>query len=164
MLVFIGFIGQVFAADIIGQAFLKTKGGDIKTCAGNEVYLELSSGSKWLHTLIMSERAKRLAYSAAYLSELNEKLGKDNTDTLADMHRFTDDYKKYSLEHIKANKKSVFTTLCDAQGNFEFKNIKNGKYLIATKVEWEVGDETQGGLIDKILDINQKKQKVILTE
>ena len=55
MLILTGFMGQVFGADITGQAFLKTQGGDVKTCAGNEVYLEPDIENGWVSSLLLFE-------------------------------------------------------------------------------------------------------------
>lgn len=60
-------------------------------------------------------------------------------------------------ELFHASKKNVLVTACDSQENFEFNNIKNGKYTIATRVEWKAGDKKQGGVLGDFIDIKQKK-------
>jgi hypothetical protein len=38
-------------------------------------------------------------------------------------------------------------TVCDAQGNFEFTKLPDGKYILMTEVRWQVGYAAQGGPI-----------------
>ena len=42
---------------------------------------------------------------------------------------------------------------CDAQGRFTFNGLVPGKYVILTKVQWEVGDEPQGGSVHKVVEV-----------
>lgn len=163
MLVFIGCIGQVFGADITGQGFLKTRGGHVKTCAGNEVYLE-SSSNHWLRHLINYELTRDIVASQERNVMLKKKLGEDYSELQKELNLRSEEAINYYRLHLNANKQSVIGTICDAQGNFEFKNIKNGEYYLATRVEWEVSDEKQGGLVYKLVEVKQKKQKVFLTE
>lgn len=163
LVIFIVLFGQVFGADITGQGFLKTQGGDVKTCAGNEVYLE-PSNKEWVSSLLLSESARSVAETAAALADSQKRLGTDTTATEEEIDKHMEQWKKNYAIHLNASNKSVLTTMCDAQGNFEFNNIKKGNYAIATRVEWKVGDEKQGGVVGDFIDINQKKQKVFLTK
>jgi hypothetical protein len=62
------------------------------------------------------------------------------------------------------SKNNIRTTICDAQGNFEFSKLVPAKYYISTKVEWMVGDEKQGGIVFKIINIENENNKIIITD
>ena len=62
------------------------------------------------------------------------------------------------------------TTLADAQGHFEFKNIPAGEYYVTAKVTWEAPTgyqgalQTQGGFISKKIKVTDREEiEVILT-
>jgi hypothetical protein len=119
---------------IEGQAFLKTKDGAVKTCAGEEVIL--------------------MPYNA-YTEELY---------TVAKQGRFgnASNFDSNIIKYCKV-------TTCDDNGDFKFENIPSGKWLIYTRVAWEVPGENssspQGGDMAKIVQTTEKDtQKVYLTE
>lgn len=155
---------KIITATLTGQGFLKTQSGDVKTCAGNEVYLEPYTDEKnWTYQKIVYDK-----YA--------ETIGKNFEIKLAKLYVETGDnsyYKKSQEKPLEVipieydyrtlSDKFVLKTQCDATGNFEFTDLKQGKYIIATEVTWKT-DTWQGGYVSKIIDINQTKQKVFLTE
>lgn len=119
---------------VTGQAFLKTRGGDVKTCAGNKVILIPSSN-------YAVERI-RLLYGTG------DKGISYNLQTSSGEYLPVSDplYQEYTLQ-----------TYCDASGNFEFDNLPDGIYYINTSVFWETGAKykgTQGGYLMQRVAIN----------
>ncbi len=117
-----------------GQAILKTKDGDVKTCAGEEVIL--------------------MPYNS-YTEELYN-VGKQGGFSGAS--NFEPSIKNY-----------LKVTTCDIDGDFEFDNLPNGKWLLYTQVVWQIpgrdGTSVQGGDMIKIVQtIENNIQKVYLTE
>lgn len=149
---FLGILTLLNGAEISGQGFLKTKGGDVKTCAGNSVYLNIAGN----HDDYV------LAYGIYKLSVENQNLSAKilNTRDVEDSEEVK--VKRNNLANIPKNK--YYETVCDAQGNFKFKNIKNGTYNIGTTVEWYVGYEKQGGFIHKKINVANSSSSVFITE
>ncbi len=54
-------------------------------------------------------------------------------------------------------------TTCDARGNFAFTGIVPGHYAVSTEVAWTVGNEPQGGEIEKDIIVSPGENNVILT-
>lgn len=56
-------------------------------------------------------------------------------------------------------------TTCDAEGNFEFKNVANGDYYVFAQVLWSVSDYSYegGNLMQKISISRGKSQRVLLS-
>lgn len=149
----IGMLTLLNGAEISGQGFLKTKGGDVKTCAGSSVYLNLATGDN--NDYILAKRG----YEASFdIQRLTAKIL--NTSNIEDS------------EEVKLNRKKLadipktkyYETQCDAQGNFKFKNIKNGLYNIGTTVQWYVGGDKQGGFIHKKINVVDSSPSVFITE
>ena len=90
-------------ASIHGQAFMKTRGGDVKTCAGEKIQLTPESGYT------------REIYQRSLLGPIP---GLANADSRARI-----------LTH---------NTVCDAQGNFNFKGLPAGSWFLNASVHWEV--------------------------
>ena len=145
----------LFGADVVGQGFLKTNGGSVITCSGNKVYLEKmynkNGSSWWLYQAMMDENKKILF--------LLNALGRDVNEVLQDIEKLNTIISDYDTSNIQE-------TMCDTQGNFEFYDVKPGKYLVGTTVEWYVGGDKQGGKIytDFILGKKQSKTKVFITK
>ena len=119
---------------LMGQALLKTKGGDVKTCAGEKVIL--------------------MPYNS-YTEELYS-VGKQGG--FSEASNFEPSIKKY-----------LKVTTCDIDGDFEFDNLPNGKWLLYTQVVWQIpglySSSDQGGDMIKIVQtIENNTQKVYLTE
>ena len=117
-----------------GQAFLKTKGGDVKTCAGEEVIL--------------------MPYNA-YTQELYNVTKHGNFDTASNFDPSIKNYCK--------------VTTCDDNGDFQFKNLPSGKWLLYTRVVWEApggnSSGVKGGDMVKIVQTTENDtQKVYLTD
>jgi len=118
---------------ISGQAFLKTRGGDVKFGAGNEVIL--ASASEYIESYYREKG--RIGSSGWRISQdpLNRELVSFMT-----------------------------TTIADAGGNFEFKNLPAGEYMLFCEIYWETGGGKTGGVAYAIVNIgNNEVKKVILT-
>lgn len=100
---------------ITGQAILRTRGGDVKTCAGLEASLIP-------HTRYAEERL-----SVTYGSG-SEGFGSREARV------FNPDPAIY--------RETIRRTICDAQGNFRFQNLPDGRYFVLVEVSW---DAVQGG-------------------
>jgi len=117
-----------------GQAFLKTKDGAVKTCAGEEVIL--------------------MPYNA-YTEELYTVAKQGSFDNASNFDPSIEKYCK--------------VTTCDENGDFKFENLPSGKWLLYTRVVWEVpggnSSSLQGGDMVKIVQTTESDtQKVYLTE
>lgn len=155
---------EIVTSTITGQGFLKTQGGDVKTCAGNEVYLEPYIDQKnwtyqkvaaYKHDIVVMKNLD-IKFAKILASTGNSGAYKKSQEKLLEEIPLEYDYRTLSDSLVQK-------TQCDAGGNFEFSNLKQGKYIIATKVEWKA-ENLEGGYVSKIIDINQTKQKVFLTE
>lgn len=124
---------------IYGQAFLRTRGGDVRTCAGNKVILfPKSAYSTEIYNVYQQEIARKAHYS---------KVINRDPDALV--------YKR--------------ETRCDVSGNFHFDNLPVGDWYLATRVVWEArsygyGLSPQGGTIFTPVHTNTNENtEVILT-
>tara|TARA_R110001583_G_C5653711_1_gene408975 strand:+ start:2027 stop:2563 length:537 start_codon:yes stop_codon:yes gene_type:complete len=121
----VAWIKEKGEATITGQAFLRTRGGDVKTCAGSTVYLIPSSN-------YAVERI-RLLYG-----EEDNGVSWDHKTAAGEVLPVADPlYFEYTLQ-----------TYCDADGNFKFENLPDGIYYLGTSVRWETGakhNSLQGG-------------------
>ncbi|WP_225782643.1 hypothetical protein [Xenophilus sp. Marseille-Q4582] len=115
------------AGKIQGNALLRQVGGGVVTCAGNRVDLHPATGyaRKWFAAFFGNEGG---GYRSVHETPI-----------------------------IKfVNTSPAFSTLgkaghCDAQGNFEFTQVKDGDWYVITNVQWNVmtryGAEPQGGTL-----------------
>jgi hypothetical protein len=73
---------------------------------------------------------------------------------------------KPNFDHSKDGPQSlVRNAVCDAQGNFLFSNLPDGKYLVMTEVRWKVGNTMQGGPVWRPGEIGGgEAKKVILSD
>lgn len=55
------------------------------------------------------------------------------------------------------------TGQCDAQGNFSMAGLPPGRWIVATGVEWTVGYQRQGGMLQREVDI-PTTDKVLLSD
>jgi hypothetical protein len=70
---------------------------------------------------------------------------------------------KDDLHHEEKNK-YVRKTQCDAQGNFEYSDLPENNWIIATEVKWVVGYSSQGGgLLRSIKTIDNQTITIILS-
>lgn len=126
---------------IQGQSFLKTKGGDVKTCAGNKVSLvPVTEQSKE----IMSKVYGNIEHGYAYYYPVFSNVGQGFNDYM-------------KLEY------------CDANGNFTFDKVADGDYFVEAMVRWQVPQYSgygwymtnQGGLLMKRIKVSGGEIKKI---
>ena len=117
---------------IEGSAFFRTQGGDVRTCAGNEV-------SAVPVTPYASERMQFIygnTTGGVYVRNINSA-GSTPID--------------------KGYLNDSFTALCDVSGRFEFLNVPVGSYYVTTAVVWQVGYANQGGPVFKSVEVEEGK-------
>jgi hypothetical protein len=128
---------------IVGSFLSRTVGGDVKTCAGLDVFLvPLSS---------YSEERIRIIYGnsiSGYRSATNLK-----------------DLPPEAPADYAASRR---ITKCDAQGEFTFSDLPDGSYFVTTTVTWGVPGQyvvsTQGGNLMKRIDLSGGKiERIVVT-
>lgn len=106
-----------------GNALLRTRGGDVRTCAGEEVFLIADS----------AYARERITY--LYAGALDRGFN----------------YSRPIADGPLAYKESHRRTTCDAQGDFSFRDIPDGTYYVTTRVVWEAPGQyalsSQGGAL-----------------
>ncbi len=123
---------------VSGQAFLRQKGGNVVTCAGEQVIM-------YPDTPYFNSRDTFIAETSALSNRCQITFVQDkNAET----------YNRLSQ--------------CDAQGNFEFNKVPAGNYIINVAVKWYSGGGTngyEGGLLRKKITVqDQEPNKIIITE
>jgi hypothetical protein len=119
---------------IVGQAFMTTRGGDVKVGAGREV---------------------RLFPATPFLKEV--------------VGHFEKGYRPKAYENVRDQfLAAVRSTVADGSGNFEFRDLPPGEYLLEVSITWQVGGEyipqMTGGTVRKFVTIEGDQQaKVMLT-
>lgn len=103
-----------------GEAFLRTRGGDVKTCAGFKVYL------------IPDSPYARSRMTLLYGSDTSGYLGSQRS--FAQLAAPDPDFVR-----------GQFKTTCDAAGRFSFAGLPSGRYYIQTVVSWSVPARSWGG-------------------
>ncbi len=129
---------------ITGQGFMTTVAGDIKLCSGKVV-----------------KAFPVTAYSKERISSI---YGSEN----GGYSPFTE---KIKITGAPSGYKTLAkSTICDAQGNFEFNNLPFGEYYVQTRVVWAASvthyhTNWQGGYITKRVALTKKTpvQKVLLS-
>jgi hypothetical protein len=126
---------QTGTAAIIGQAFLTTRGGDVKVGAGREVTL-FPATAFFREATVHIDRGYR---PAAYQTVRDQ--------FLAVAHR----------------------TQADAGGNFEFRDLPPGDYMLEVEISWEVpgryGLYKSGDIIRKFVSVADGQQvRAMLTK
>jgi hypothetical protein len=54
---------------------------------------------------------------------------------------------------------------CDAQGNFQFRDVPSGKWFVFTEVKWTVGYNQQGGTLLREIELQPgRSEKALLSE
>ena len=107
------------ASTIKGSALLRQRGGNVVTCAGNDVYPVPATPSAG--------------------SELQRVFGGDKGYVARGGGTFLGG--GTLVEPPQPNRKSV----CNAQGFFTFPNVRAGKWYVMTSIVWTVSDNYQGG-------------------
>lgn len=144
------------AAGVVGQGFLKTQGGEVRTCAGNAVYIERyneKNDNSYVLKLALLKLTNELVENQLALN------GQSDGATVSKLIAMQNEIKTINKSKVLAGE-----TICDAQGNFEFSNIAPGMYIIGTTVEWLVGKEKQGGFIYTKFEATKEKKKVFITK
>jgi hypothetical protein len=104
----VAFFSKPGTAQINGQAFLKTVGGDVKTAAGNQVAL--------------------VPVSTYSRERMNAIYGAGNCSTKAvDFGPPDPQFERY-----------IKNTTADGDGRFRFDNLSAGQYFVATTVSWAI--------------------------
>lgn len=134
----VAYIHQQGSATLTGQAFLRQNGGGVVTCAGSKVAL-LPAG----------------AYTKEFVTKAfgNVQGGKVNALQVS------------QINHPDGFTKQRRETICDAEGDFEFKNVANGDYYVASIVTWNVGGSIipeGGGLIKFVRISGGRSQRLLL--
>lgn len=101
---------------ITGSAFMRQKGGGVVTCAGETVHLIPA-------TPYAVQRMTHI-YGNSSGGASRRKLSFEPSPAAY-----------YALEH---------STKCDAQGKFEFKDVAESGFFVATTVRWSVGYSQEG--------------------
>lgn len=128
---------------IKGSAFIKQAGGGIVTCAGREI--TLIPVTKYAEERITNIYGSNIGgFVPNYSLNFNRII-------------FIPDDENYH--------KLCLNTLGDAQGNFEFNNIKEGEYYLTTGITWLVSQYTYSGgiLCKRIVVSKNNNDKMILT-
>lgn len=127
---------------IEGEAFLKTVGGDVRTCAGNGTTLIPVTSYSTERMLLLYQNVDMGFIPAAFASK---------TPFSNDDKRYYD----YSL-----------STQCDSTGRFGFEDLPNGNYYAISSVYWKSDPNSlffEGGLLmQKVKITNGKKIKIIM--
>lgn len=122
---------------ISGQAFLKTRGGDVKYGAGNIVSLTPA-------TAFVREAAK-----LADLSNADENTILASTPASV-------------VPKLKSNMRQV---TADGNGNFSFTGLTPGDYYVECGVFWWTGKYTTGAIVRKLVTVKADEHvRVVLTE
>lgn len=135
---------------ISGSAFMRQRGGGVVTCAGADVLLIPA-------TTYAAERQRVLFKSSlnpgsvVYRSSINY-----DYDSI--VRKFDPD----PAEYHNFMRRSV----CDAQGNFAFSNVKDGRFFVVTSVVWTIGTYTpQGGYLATAVDVRSgKAERLVLSQ
>jgi len=122
------YILQSGSGSIEGQAFMRQAGGDVVTCAGEDVSLTPV-------TPYFQERIQIIYGSPT---------GGSRTTVIGDV---PPDHASGSLALRKMTK-------CDASGNFQFTNLAPGSYFVSTQVVWMASQyNTQGGVLAQRVEV-----------
>ncbi|MGZ9568805.1 hypothetical protein ACVTTK_05500 [Alcaligenes nematophilus] len=131
--------------EINGTAFLTQKGGGVVTCAGQDV-----------HLFPVTEYASdRVSYLYGGLPSLNRTVTQNIRNVLNRKPSFVPDppeYKEYSK-----------VTKCDANGEFQFSQVKDGEYYINTAVYWQAQTYQGGLLLTRAKVEDGKSPRIIMT-
>lgn len=131
---------------ITGNGFLRQRDGGVVTCAGGTVYL-----------------IPVTSYANERITAIDGQI--DGVAFARTAIKFEPDIPEYH--------KYIRKTTCDAQGNFEFKNVGNGEFYVQVGIAWNVfgynpifdvpTSNVQGGdVIAKVSVKNGESQKVIV--
>jgi len=122
-----------------GESFLKTVGGDVKTCAGNEV-----------HLIPVTDYSNE---------RMIKQFGKSQSGYITDYTFIMTEFVNTDANYTEYQK----TTYCNSQGGFIFENLSDGEYYVTTIVKWQGGYPmtTQGGVIMKRIAVKDGETKSV---
>lgn len=106
---------------IEGQGFLRQNGGGVVTCAGSKVWAVPATAYTREMTGIYEAGWNPIVGGLAVIDNPNQG--------------------RLFREGIERE------TQCDAQGNFVFRNLPAGQWIVSTAVTWRVGYDAQGGYV-----------------
>ena len=139
---------------IKGEAFLRQLGGNVITCAGYNVYLIPATDYAQERMSVLYNSKEGGFNPVIHMIPFTDMSSVKSTNT----YNFIPDETKYH----QLNK----STICNADGQFEFLNIADGTFYITTTVFWiDLQNRPNGGALSKKITIsNGKKQEIILTQ
>jgi archaellum component FlaF (FlaF/FlaG flagellin family) len=136
---------------LLGQAFFRTRGGDVKLGAGCEVILSPASAYIGMWKLQEQKMANLVRAHIEFARA-----------TKSDVIPVDNDTGRIDTRYLPL----LRTTMADANGNFEFKNLPPGDYMLFCTITWLVSaDNESGGTTFAFCTIDDKEtQKVLLTQ
>jgi hypothetical protein len=136
-------------ANIIGQAFLKTRGGDVKYAAGCKVTLfpKVAYIDATLRCIVANRALESFQPYSAGETTFVKNVKRPNANTVASFSKY-----------------GQYTTV-DGSGNFLFAQLPAGEYILYCIHEWSVGRYQSGGMLYITVRIGDgESQRVILNE
>lgn len=128
-----------------GTAFMRQQGGGVVTCAGNEVRL-LPATKYALERMAAIYGNPFVRDEVKYVNVYSPRLRA-----------------VFQPNPAEYNQHSRITT-CDAQGNFEFQDVKDGRYFVISQVIWKVRMDEGGALASLIAVQNGKANRIIMSK
>ncbi|CDT53427.1 putative lipoprotein [Vibrio coralliirubri] len=126
-------------ATVRGQAFLRTVGGEVKTCAGYQIdMVPVSPYSEERISIIYGNTVKGFRSTSPFSA--------GGTPPQA------------PAEFLNYNLVSV----CDATGSFEFEDVPAGEYFIVSGITWQVSSDSivpEGGTLMQRIKVKSASNK-----
>jgi hypothetical protein len=135
----VSYINETGSNSLTGQAFRRQRGGGVVTCAGETVTLTPAG-----------------PYARERFSQIYGSVSGGSFSFIQHAGAVKGDPRYHSM---------VKTTMCDAEGDFEFTNLADGDYYVAACVRWTVGDSItpQGGCSARLVRLRDgQAEKVLL--
>ncbi len=107
------------------------------------------------------EEIKKHLEEIKKVKEENEKKSKKESEEILVAKK---EISKLEERLKNVTKEDTKETTCNGQGNFSFSELQPGNYYISTTVQWKVGDEIQGGNVNKVITLKEGDNKVIISE
>lgn len=148
--------------DFSGEGFLKTPSGEIKTCAGNYVFLEKYNSNPSKINNYLSETVStglEIATLEYHILNNNKKFIDSYIDSVA-----TNKEKVRTIREDMLKDKNIYHTICGMDGKFRFKNIPKGKYKIASTIDTKSGNLDAVEMVYLDLDLNEHTDYIIVSD